>query len=80
MRKHQFYHFIRTRLYEHGEYKYKYFRAGDGNRTHVFCLEGRCTTTVLHPLIFSFLILIIYYIKANFSKNFFGEDEKCRFF
>jgi len=35
---------------------------------------------VLHPLIFSFLILIIYYIKANFSKNFFGEDEKCRFF
>ena len=23
--------------------------AGDGNRTHVFSLEGCCTTIVLHP-------------------------------
>src|SRR5208282_6100759 len=24
-------------------------RAGDGNRTHIACLEGRCSTTELHP-------------------------------
>tara|TARA_A100001234_G_scaffold122214_1_gene107175 strand:+ start:827 stop:1006 length:180 start_codon:yes stop_codon:yes gene_type:complete len=27
------------------------FGAGDGNRTHVFSLEGCCSTIELHPLV-----------------------------
>ena len=40
-----------------------FFGAGDGNRTHVFSLEGCCTTIVLHPHIppFNESPRIIYY-------------------
>ena len=42
------YHYCRR--YFAGSLSESFFGAGDGNRTHVFSLEGCCSTIELHPL------------------------------